>query len=371
MKKIRKIDLLKKLSSYLFDVMILTFTVAIVSLLVLLMGIMFLPSTQLVLIPYLYVVFLEISVAVYLSGVVCAVAIICLSIADDRLSASVEELPEPLDSKYAIRSFHGSTLSEVMEALRDERLEYVAACSLDGKVIAEGTMLSTEKCTLVHSDRCALPDDCIFVHNHPSIYELAFSRKDLKNMWHSMYRTSVVVTTNFTYTLSWADPAKKSEIDADEFYGYIDQNFNVHTKASSSARRKDYNRQIQQFADRYGLIYTVENVRHKRCQAWFVRNQRRIGVAVSCAAVMLAIFCGPAKVAQDSASLLAIESTPSSAVESTPETIVGTPEAAESPADRHTEIPDVPTAGGSHFQPQRPQRPQRPPKVDYIGYDGY
>lgn len=52
----------------------------------------------------------------------------------------------------AIRSDHGDTIGEVMEAIRHEQYEYRAIFNLREEKLAEGTFLSPETCNLVAED---------------------------------------------------------------------------------------------------------------------------------------------------------------------------------------------------------------------------
>ena len=121
----------------------------------------------------------------------------------DRFRIWIGEIPMPLNT--AIKSHHGDTLSEVMEAIRREPLEYIAVCDKNGVVIAEGTMLATDRCNLTPEGYSALKDvdgGCIMVHNHPGYSESPFSPDDVnKFVGTDKIAKTIVVTPHFTYTM--------------------------------------------------------------------------------------------------------------------------------------------------------------------------
>jgi len=243
-------------------------------------------------------------------GVLCTILGYHCMAKKEKLEATLEELPERLpEDEGAIVTYHGNTLLEVMEALRDERLEYNVASDLDGRIIAEGTLLSPNECCLAKSDWGRLPDEYISLHNHPSLIEGAFSSDDIKNLMHDRRRVAtIVVTTHFTYTLKWVDSTRKYEIDDVEFCKYVDRTLNLG-KCSSVAFlvrwRRNY--QIRKIARRYGLVYTIKDLRCEKCQTWVLDNRRRVGVAIGCAALAFSLFCGPSKTTHDLPATVSIE----------------------------------------------------------------
>lgn len=341
MRKLRKIELLGKVESFCFGLLGVYFALAIILAVVALI-----PQSD-----ALNDAILMMTDALIVNTIICAVVDCCCVIIESRLRSTLENLPQPLRRENAIRAHHGSSMAEAMEALRNERLEYEVACDVDGKVIAEGTMLSPHNCALVESDWYELPNKYVSLHNHPGLSELAFSSQDIKSLLYDKRCVSeIVVTPNFTYTLRWANSTRRSEIDAKEFYDHVDGVLDVdRTFLTCSTARRHYNRLISEIADRYGLVFTIENLRYERCRTWLVNNRRRVGVAAGCIAFVLNIFCNSAITTQDSVTVAVKEVARDAEVVSSIDTEI---------PNGHIELMD------DEFQAVRP------PKVAYAPYKG-
>ncbi len=112
----------------------------------------------------------------------------------------LEDKPNARASACATRSNHGSELSEVMEAIRSERFEYLALFDKNGHKLAEGTMSSPNKCMVAEEDRIYIYDADTMLHNHPGGL-LPHSRNDIRFQLKYGIRQSIVVSRRQVYIL--------------------------------------------------------------------------------------------------------------------------------------------------------------------------
>lgn len=105
----------------------------------------------------------------------------------------------------AIVSDHGNYIEEVMDVIRREKFEYLAYFNFNGKKIAEGTLLSPDESCLTIEDWHKVYSqgaEAIEVHNHPGIFDVAFSDQDFALfLSRDFCRKAVVVTKRYNYIL--------------------------------------------------------------------------------------------------------------------------------------------------------------------------
>lgn len=99
---------------------------------------------------------------------------------------------------------HGNTLAEVMEGLRREDVEVLAAFTSNGKKLFEYTE-SKKKNVRIQERHEKLLDDyegLIILHNHPTAEEASFSSSDLKCLAERNAAYGIVVSKNRSYVLA-------------------------------------------------------------------------------------------------------------------------------------------------------------------------
>lgn len=106
--------------------------------------------------------------------------------------------------EQAIGADHGGNLKEVMAAIRDESVEYLAIFDREGKKLAESTLLSPFRCTMVADDWERIyrgGKQIVEVHNHPRS-DNAFSELDFRAFFQKDFiRQSIVVTKHYNFIL--------------------------------------------------------------------------------------------------------------------------------------------------------------------------
>lgn len=121
-----------------------------------------------------------------------------------KLAKQSEEREAESQTKVAIRSNHGDSFKEVMEAIRYEEWEYYAFFNFSGKKLAEGTYRSPESCNITTEDwqevkRCG--GEVIGLHNHPG-RDSSFSPQDFKAfMQYDFIKQFIVVSRRYNYIL--------------------------------------------------------------------------------------------------------------------------------------------------------------------------
>lgn len=80
------------------------------------------------------------------SGIIACVLAILFSLSSIEITVITKPRQKPLTE--AIPSDHGSNLETVMEAIRNEPLEYRSIFDADGNKLAEGTLLSPTRCNV-------------------------------------------------------------------------------------------------------------------------------------------------------------------------------------------------------------------------------
>ncbi len=131
---------------------------------------------------------------------------VCLTTAMGVMLESSGESHEESEPKLeAIASNRGSNLNEVAEAIRNEKLEYLAYFSLNGEKLAEGTYLLPDQCNITTKDWHSIyarGEEVMKVHNHPGHSDVAFSAQDFKAfLCQDFIRRTVVVTKNYNFIM--------------------------------------------------------------------------------------------------------------------------------------------------------------------------
>ncbi len=206
---------------------------------------------------------------------------------------SQQELPAALEE--AIETDHGMNLSNVMEALRDELVEYKAVFDANGNKLAEGSILSPSKCALPKGKWSQISGRAkINLHNHPSLSDGSFSPQDFHSLVACQFRQDIVITLHYTYIMD-AFRSDLTTLNADKvkqyaetMYQKIQNNAVVYFSLSTGICENLVWRLCtiavsRAVADRYGWKFHVE-------PAWFTRlrmRHPRISV-VKCRKVALA-----------------------------------------------------------------------------------
>lgn len=125
-----------------------------------------------------------------------AVILIALSQLEGADSKPIQEI--------AITANHGGRLETAMEAIRNEKYEYMAYFNLAGHKLAEGTYLSPDHCNITTEDWQKVRssgEEIIKLHNHPNT-NTAFSAGDFAAfLSHDFFRQTIVVTKGYNYIL--------------------------------------------------------------------------------------------------------------------------------------------------------------------------
>lgn len=189
-------------------------------------------------------------------------------------------LPEPLDEP--IEADHGDNLETVMEALRDESLEYGVVFMPDGNKLGEWTLLSptevgmpVEWSARLHYGFVGMTD----LHCHPGIDENSFSPEDfgVSIMYH--FRRSIVVTRHYNYILENPN-YRESAIDANEIEAYADilWGYKCAIIADCLGMARWWSIYISyRTAKEFGLKFSVQNIRIEKIK----RLVRKLGEVVS------------------------------------------------------------------------------------------
>lgn len=197
-------------------------------------------------------------VLVYLGLLVVSMAII-------ECSSVPEEATETQDSEpnhEPVASNHGSNTQEVMEAIRNENLEYLACFSLNGKKLAEGTYFSPIKCNITTedwNDICCKGEEVMEVHNHPDCYNVAFSAQDLKSFLQKDFiRKTIVVTKDYNYILEKV--GNGYEDLQDDAKAYVEKMDIKYTWLSLFSPRLWSVVVARKTAEKFGLQFRIERI---------------------------------------------------------------------------------------------------------------
>lgn len=218
------------------------------------------------------------------------------------LGKEQHDLPEVLDEP--IETDHGASLSTVMEALRNELVEYKAVFDSNGDKLAEGSILSPSSCKLTDEAWTKVCGQVkIDLHNHPNLSEGSFSPQDFRCLVACQSRQNIVVTFHYTYIMD-ASQSDLFMIDADEVKQYADTLYQEVEKNAivrlslTTGIFEHFIRRLcsvlvsHKVANRYGWKFRVE-------PAWFTRlrtRQFQINAAklrkIALAGVICAILLG-------------------------------------------------------------------------------
>jgi len=172
---------------------------------------------------------------------------------------SVQMVADEESLTEAIASNHGDNLATVMEAIRNEPLEYRALFDDNERKLTEGTLNSPERSNVpIEEWKRVYSDIYIDLHNHPGPSQSSFSCGDYRAMVESRARYMVVVTRSINYIMEnpyWNRSDGPSE---DEVGDYAQSLSEKHVLALAFFTRT-YSRYISRcVAKKFGLKYHVE-----------------------------------------------------------------------------------------------------------------
>lgn len=187
-------------------------------------------------------------------------------------------------TKVAIRSNHGNSLKEVMEAIRHEEWEYDAIFDLSGKKLAEGTFQSPGSCNITPEDWLEVKQyggEVIELHNHPG-RDNAFSPQDFKAFMHcDSIKQSIVGSKKHNYFLVKPEGSYEGVQNGAKSYAEMMhrkyfwlENISFWLWSVITAKKT---------AEKFGLEFRIERVPRPAAQ----KNAFRIGLA-TCAVLA---FC--------------------------------------------------------------------------------
>ncbi len=199
-----------------------------------------------------------------------------------------KEVTETQDSRpnhEPVASNHGSNIQEVMENIRNNELEYTACFDLEGRKLAEGTLLSPHECSITAEDWrniCYRGDEIIKVHNHPGCSNVAFSAQDFKAFLQKDFiRKTLVVTKDYNYTMEKV--GDKYETLQDDAKSYAAKMYTQCIWPSAFSDRLWSIVVVRRTAKKFGLRFKVERINQ-------TPTRKIIPVGVM-ACVILMMFC--------------------------------------------------------------------------------
>lgn len=200
--------------------------------------------------------------------IVTVVGLICMTVcltAVDVVGGSVEESTDDELPTEAVASDHGDDLATVMEAIRNEPLEYRALFDINERKLAEGTLNLPNRGNVPAREwRRVYSDIYIDLHNHPSLSQGSFSVNDFRAMVQSGARYMVVVTRSFNYVMENTWYSRKDGPTQEEVGVYAQHLFNKHELLCSLFTRA-YTRFVsRRVAKKFSFIYRIEYVRLQR-----------------------------------------------------------------------------------------------------------
>lgn len=193
----------------------------------------------------------------------------------------------------AIASNHGNDLATVMDAIRNESLEYRAFFDSDGHKLTEGTLQSPEKCNIPAKDWDRVYQfACTDLHNHPGTDEVSFSDKDLANLVRLGIQRSIVVTHSFNYIMENPWHAHRDDSpDAESVGQYVRGLWSKHWFARILFRRTCSRYVSRCVAKKFGLRYRIEHVRLQRLknclQQAFTMPRRIVATSIMIGSIAL------------------------------------------------------------------------------------
>lgn len=201
--------------------------------------------------------------------IVCASSVIMLLLTDKPNVQTSATEDEPLAE--AIESDHGNDLIAVMDAIRNEPLEYRAFFDFNGHKLTEGTLLSPTLCNIpangwhqvyqfAHTD----------LHNHPGTDEVSFSDKDLYNLIRLGIQRSIVVTHSFNYIMENPWYNRDDGPSAESVKQYVIDLWSKHWFTRVVFTRACSRYVSHCVAKKFGLKYRIEHAR-----LWRLRNSMK------------------------------------------------------------------------------------------------
>lgn len=210
-----------------------------------------------------------------------------------------EELTEESEQK-AISSDHGGHFEEVMENIRHEKLEYRAIFDLNGRKLAEGTLLSPEKCNITTEDWRSIyrrREGVVDLHNHPGRSNVAFSGKDFEAFLSSDFIRKMIVTTrNYNYVLEKPSDEDGYEDLQDDIYDYVIKMNGKYIWLSIFSSRLWSVVVARKTAKCFGLKFSIEHI-HRQMPKKYVF----LGV-IACTVALMFCFIRPQFTTPSSAS---------------------------------------------------------------------
>lgn len=204
-----------------------------------------------------------------------------------ELSKSSESHEEPELKLEVVTSNHGSSLKEVMEAIRNEELEYLAFFDLEGKKLAEGTYLSPDKCNITTEDWhsiCHRGEEVMKVHNHPSRSNVAFSAQDFRSfLCQDFIRKTVVVTKDYNFIMEKI--GNGYEASQDDAKAYVEKMDIMYSWLSTFSDRLWSIVVARKTAEKFGLQFRVERINQAP-----TRSFASVGIATCLVLAALCLF---------------------------------------------------------------------------------
>ncbi len=202
--------------------------------------------------------------------IVTVVGLICMTVcltAVDVVGGSVEESTDDELPTEAVASDHGDDLATVMEAIRNEPLEYRALFDVNKRKLTEGTLNSPERCNVpVEEWKRVYNDIYIDLHNHPGFLQGSFSDNDYRAMIVARARYMIVVTKSFNYIMENPRYDHRSGPTAEEVGKYAQRLLERHMFALLFFTRRYSQYVSRRVAKKFGFIYHVEDLRPQRTE---------------------------------------------------------------------------------------------------------
>lgn len=180
---------------------------------------------------------------------------------------SVEESTDDELPTEAVASDHGDDLATVMEAIRNEPLEYRALFDVNKRKLTEGTLNSPERCNVpVEEWKRVYNDIYIDLHNHPGFPQSSFSDNDYRAMIVARARYMIVVTKSFNYIMENPRYNHRGGPTAEEVGKYAQRLLERHVFALLFFTRRYSQYVSRRVAKKFGFIYHVEDLRPQRTE---------------------------------------------------------------------------------------------------------
>lgn len=198
-------------------------------------------------------------------------------------------------SVEAVASDHGDDLTTVMEAIRNEPLEYRAMFDINERKLTEGTLNSPERCNVPTKEwRKVYNDIHIDLHNHPGFPQTSFSDADYRSMIQTRARYMIVVTKSFNYIMENPRCNHKGGPTAEEVGNYAQRLLCEHIVALVLFPCRYSQYVSRRVAQKFGFIYHIEDLRRNALGRRSRITPRRIVAAslLTGAIAVTSLMCG-------------------------------------------------------------------------------